>query len=132
MMPDLPNVGWERDIEAFREFFENPEFRCGVFNFARRIQECTGRTCLPAGLLWLAGCLKLHVGAGRFKPTSTALNHPDRSDGLKLYPTLVIRGTGELAAQVETPSGLSYNANLPQSPHQPHINSTPSHPFRAV
>ena len=27
MMPDLPNVGWERDIEAFREFFENPEFR---------------------------------------------------------------------------------------------------------
>lgn len=43
MMPDLPNVGWERDIEAFREFFENPEFR---------------------------------------------------ADGLKLYPTLVIRGTG--------------------------------------
>jgi elongator complex protein 3 len=28
MMPDLPNVGWERDVEAFREFFENPEFRC--------------------------------------------------------------------------------------------------------
>jgi len=27
MMPDLPNVGWERDIEAFREFFENPAFR---------------------------------------------------------------------------------------------------------
>jgi len=43
MMPDLPNVGWERDIESFREFFENPAFR---------------------------------------------------SDGLKLYPTLVIRGTG--------------------------------------
>uniref|UniRef100_A0A7R9VYY6 Elongator complex protein 3 n=1 Tax=Chlamydomonas euryale TaxID=1486919 RepID=A0A7R9VYY6_9CHLO len=43
MMPDLPNVGWERDIECFREFFENPEFR---------------------------------------------------TDGLKLYPTLVIRGTG--------------------------------------
>jgi histone acetyltransferase (RNA polymerase elongator complex component) len=41
MMPDLPNVGWERDIEAFREFFENPAFR---------------------------------------------------ADGLKLYPTLVIRG----------------------------------------
>jgi hypothetical protein len=30
MMPDLPNVGWERDIEAFREFFENPDFRCVV------------------------------------------------------------------------------------------------------
>lgn len=43
MMPDLPNVGWERDIESFREYFENPDFR---------------------------------------------------SDGLKLYPTLVIRGTG--------------------------------------
>ena len=43
MMPDLPNVGWERDLEQFKEFFENPSFR---------------------------------------------------SDGLKLYPTLVIRGTG--------------------------------------
>ncbi|KAJ9523748.1 hypothetical protein QJQ45_019949 [Haematococcus lacustris] len=43
MMPDLPNVGWERDLECFREFFENPDFR---------------------------------------------------TDGLKLYPTLVIRGTG--------------------------------------
>ena len=43
MMPDLPNVGWERDLESFREFFENPAFR---------------------------------------------------TDGLKIYPTLVIRGTG--------------------------------------
>eukprot|EP00823_Brevimastigomonas_motovehiculus_P006302 TRINITY_DN5194_c0_g1_i1.p1 TRINITY_DN5194_c0_g1~~TRINITY_DN5194_c0_g1_i1.p1 ORF type:complete len:574 (+),score=82.52 TRINITY_DN5194_c0_g1_i1:30-1724(+) len=43
MMPDLPNMGFERDLECFREFFENPEFR---------------------------------------------------ADGLKLYPTLVIRGTG--------------------------------------
>ncbi|KAI7833965.1 elongation protein 3-like protein, isoform CRA_a [Kickxella alabastrina] len=43
MMPDLPNVGMERDIEQFKEYFENPQFR---------------------------------------------------SDGLKLYPTLVIRGTG--------------------------------------
>ena len=43
MMPDLPNVAWERDIESFREFFENPAFR---------------------------------------------------TDGLKVYPTLVIRGTG--------------------------------------
>mmetsp|Transcript_21835 Transcript_21835/g.37291 ORF Transcript_21835/g.37291 Transcript_21835/m.37291 type:complete len:590 (-) Transcript_21835:666-2435(-) len=43
MMPDLPNVGWERDLECFREFFENPDFR---------------------------------------------------ADGLKLYPVLVIRGTG--------------------------------------
>ena len=27
MMPDLPNVGWERDLESFAEFFENPTFR---------------------------------------------------------------------------------------------------------
>ena len=27
MMPDLPNMGWQRDMESFREFFENPAFR---------------------------------------------------------------------------------------------------------
>lgn len=43
MMPDLPNMGMERDLEQFKEYFSNPDFR---------------------------------------------------SDGLKLYPTLVIRGTG--------------------------------------
>ncbi|GER42908.1 elongator complex protein 3 [Striga asiatica] len=43
MMPDLPNVGVERDLESFKEFFESPRFR---------------------------------------------------ADGLKIYPTLVIRGTG--------------------------------------
>ncbi len=43
MMPDLPNMGFERDIESFKEYFENPDFR---------------------------------------------------TDGLKIYPTLVIRGTG--------------------------------------
>ncbi|GAA5932942.1 Elongator subunit ELP3 [Sporobolomyces koalae] len=43
MMPDLPNVGVERDMAQFHEYFENPKFR---------------------------------------------------SDGLKIYPTLVIRGTG--------------------------------------
>ncbi|GBP79956.1 Probable elongator complex protein 3 [Eumeta japonica] len=43
MMPDLPNVDFERDIEQFVEFFKNPAFR---------------------------------------------------ADGLKIYPTLVIRGTG--------------------------------------
>lgn len=43
MMPDLPHVGVERDMESFKEFFESPRFR---------------------------------------------------ADGLKIYPTLVIRGTG--------------------------------------
>jgi len=43
MMPDLPNVGMERDLYQFEEYFENPAFR---------------------------------------------------TDGLKIYPTLVIRGTG--------------------------------------
>ncbi|XP_049849701.1 elongator complex protein 3-like [Schistocerca gregaria] len=43
MMPDLPNVDYERDFASFKEFFENPDFR---------------------------------------------------SDGLKIYPTLVIHGTG--------------------------------------
>ena len=43
MMPDLPNVGYDRDLFQFQEFFESPDFR---------------------------------------------------TDGLKIYPTLVIRGTG--------------------------------------
>jgi len=43
MMPDLPNMGYDRDLEGMKEYFENPAFR---------------------------------------------------SDGMKLYPTLVIRGTG--------------------------------------
>lgn len=43
MMPDLPNVDIDRDVDQFIEYFENPAYR---------------------------------------------------SDGLKLYPTLVIRGTG--------------------------------------
>lgn len=27
MMPDLPNMGMERDLEQFKEFFYNPQFR---------------------------------------------------------------------------------------------------------
>lgn len=50
MMPNLPNVSMERDMEQFKEFFENPAFR---------------------------------------------------ADGLKIYPTLVIRGTGEFYSQTD-------------------------------
>ncbi|CCK67874.1 Elongator subunit ELP3 KNAG_0A01850 [Huiozyma naganishii CBS 8797] len=59
MMPDLPNVGMERDLEQFKEYFENPDFR---------------------------------------------------TDGLKIYPTLVIRGTG-LYELWKTGRYKSYNAN---------------------
>jgi elongator complex protein 3 len=59
MMPDLPNVGMERDLDQFREYFENPAFR---------------------------------------------------TDGLKLYPTLVIRGTG-LYELWKNGLYRSYNAN---------------------
>ncbi|MCJ1275563.1 Elongator subunit [Puttea exsequens] len=59
MMPDLPNVGMERDLDQFREYFENPDFR---------------------------------------------------TDGLKIYPTLVIRGTG-LYELWQTGRYKSYTAN---------------------
>lgn len=59
MMPDLPNVGMERDLDQFQEYFENPAFR---------------------------------------------------TDGLKLYPTLVIRGTG-LYELWKNGLYKSYNAN---------------------
>lgn len=59
MMPDLPNVGMERDLNQFKEYFENPAFR---------------------------------------------------TDGLKLYPTLVIRGTG-LYELWKNGLYKSYNAN---------------------
>ena len=41
MMPDLPNVGWERDVESLREFFENPAFRCAAAA-ARLARPCVG------------------------------------------------------------------------------------------
>ncbi|ODV92478.1 hypothetical protein CANCADRAFT_87223 [Tortispora caseinolytica NRRL Y-17796] len=59
MMPDLPNMGLERDLYQFMEYFENPAFR---------------------------------------------------TDGLKIYPTLVIRGTG-LYELWKTGRYSSYNPN---------------------
>ena len=59
MMPNLPNVDMERDLDQFREYFESPDFR---------------------------------------------------TDGLKIYPTLVIRGTG-LYELWRTGRYESYTAN---------------------
>ena len=59
IMPNLPNMGFERDFECFKELFENPEFR---------------------------------------------------PDGLKIYPTLVIRGTG-LYELWKSGQYRSYNPN---------------------
>jgi elongator complex protein 3 len=74
MMPDLPNCGIERDIWQF-------QVRLRPFLSACRLTE---RPSLRA----LAHSLTL-VRAQEFFE-----NPAFRSDGLKLYPTLVIRGTG--------------------------------------
>ena len=94
MLPDLPNVGWERDIESFREFFENPAFRTGGRQGGR---GSAGQCQQSQGLSWqpCASCalpldpvpLTLHPMLPRLPPVPS-------TDGLKLYPTLVIRGTG--------------------------------------
>ena len=40
MMPDLPNVDFERDVEQFIEFFENPAFRPdGMFTINYLVTE---------------------------------------------------------------------------------------------
>ena len=41
LMPDLPNMGWERDMESFREFFENPDFRTDG------LKVCTPKLSIP-------------------------------------------------------------------------------------
>ena len=79
MMPDLPNVGLERDLEQF-----------------------IVRTPLPSGshlVVWGSPAAASTVRArsaviGPGPPQELFANPAFRPDGLKLYPTLVIRGTG--------------------------------------
>ena len=81
MMPDLPNVGLERDIEQFMEFFENPAFRPdGLKLYPTLVIRGTGRCNLQLR------------GGGE--------NRPSRPDVLKLYPTLVLRSTGRCNLQL--------------------------------
>ena len=56
MMPDLPNVDFERDVEQFIEFFENPAFRAdGMFSFTIiLVTERIPETRVPA-VLWRNG-----------------------------------------------------------------------------
>lgn len=89
MMPDLPNVGLERDIEQFIEFFENPV----------RPSKRGQRLDAP-----FVSVKPPSVSFQRPSPTNghvlpaphpvPCLQQAFRPDGLKLYPTLVIRGTG--------------------------------------
>ena len=51
MMPDLPNVDFERDVEQFIEFFENPAFRPdGMFSvhYETRVPAVPWRNGLKA------------------------------------------------------------------------------------
>lgn len=66
MMPDLPNVGLERDIEGF-------------------IVSLLMKALLKVSPFFSFSCLQEFFENPSF-----------RADGLKIYPTLVIRGTGKL------------------------------------
>ena len=49
MMPDLPNVDFERDVEQFIEFFENPAFRAdGMFTINYLVTERVLPICIVA------------------------------------------------------------------------------------
>ena len=109
MMPDLPNVGWERDLESFLEFFENPAFRTDGLKVGGLIPCCSvgERGCCRLG--GMGGPLvRLGPGAGAAgcswcSPADGALARRGANccphahtpaPRRQLYPTLVIRGTG--------------------------------------
>ena len=72
MMPDLPNVGWERDMESFREFFENPAFRSDGL----KVFE------LPSGTGFSPSCL--HI-AWLEQPRYMVLMHNAWNAGWKIF-----------------------------------------------
>jgi len=84
MMPDLPNVGLERDIEQFivRRPTRAPKHHS---RFANARANAGPEPCHPAQELFA--------------------NPAFRPDGLKLYPTLVIRGTGAWVPRAARLSG---------------------------
>ena len=98
MMPDLPNVGWERDLESFAEFFENPAFRSDGLKVApsaaaRRhtLPPCRRRDrCCERSSMRLVGPTPLGVAGD--SPARTRCGEP--ACFAQVYPTLVIRGTG--------------------------------------
>ncbi len=79
MMPDLPNVGWERDLESFREFFENPAFR------SDGLKVC----CRPAVRSHAVRCTASYSSSRDNTCVMGSTRHLTQ-----VYPTLVIRGTG--------------------------------------
>lgn len=50
MMPDLPNMGYERDLEGFTEYFENPHFRSDGMKLYPTLVSIT---CQPFLCHWL-------------------------------------------------------------------------------
>jgi hypothetical protein len=50
MMPGLQNMGVERDIEGFKEYFENPEFR----NYGLKVYQLSSSEKLAC-----TSCVKL-------------------------------------------------------------------------
>jgi elongator complex protein 3 len=90
MMPDLPNMGMERDMESFKEFFENPLFRSDGAP-CHDVACHASRSPCSSWWSWLAEYLPSCVPPA-WPPTHTTPHH--HISGLKIYPTLVIRGTG--------------------------------------
>jgi len=77
MMPDLPNMGMERDVNGFMV----------IFFFI--LPNCT-----------------LHILNPHKQKKEFFENPAFRTDGLKIYPTLVIRGTGTHNTSIYNPKQL--------------------------